>query len=204
MEHSATAHSRTSVFPARHPRLRRGLRWGSLLAAISLAALAVASHFVEPQDWFVAATPTAGRIDPQGQRFDRMEYHVLIGYGMVVWRAGNVYTWNQPFTDDYADVNSHALAIHVTFNSGTLPTRGWTSLFWPSEWQWYRALKGYFDWFVIPITWFIFPFLFAFLWLSKRDRRLSKHGHCLKCAYDTRGVPLTSPCPECGHWKRIA
>ena len=37
----------------------------------------------------------------------------------------------------------------------------------------------------------------------RRDRRLSRIGHCLACGYDMRTLAMESNCPECGAWKRI-
>lgn len=39
--------------------------------------------------------------------------------------------------------------------------------------------------------------------IYRRDRRLSRIGHCLACGYDLRTLALESACPECGTWKRI-
>lgn len=48
----------------------------------------------------------------------------------------------------------------------------------------------------------VWALLAAILWLPgrlKRKRRRSR-GQCVYCAYDLRGLPTASPCPECGRW----
>jgi hypothetical protein len=123
---------------------------------------------------------------------------------MLVYHEMSVYTWVEPFTRPESDMNSHSLAVFTVFENGTLTSRGWWGSMWPPSWQWERLLRG--DWFLfaLPLMWPAVAGLAVFLWVSRRDRRLSCQGHCLKCGYDTRSVALESPCPECGGWTRIA
>ncbi|MBI1189335.1 MAG: hypothetical protein GC200_01455 [Tepidisphaera sp.] len=193
-----------TTFPKRHPRLRRAMKRGSLLLFVLFAGVWIATYAFGPSDWFIAGPPVAGDIEPQGQRFTRFERHLLIGHGLIIHHEMLVYTWVQPFTRPESETNSHTLAIVTVFENGMVPTNRWWSSLWPPAWQWSRLLQGDAYLIAIPPSWFALASLAAYVYLWRRDRRLSRHGHCLRCGYDTRNTSLDSPCPECGHWKRIA
>lgn len=69
----------------------------------------------------------------------------------------------------------------------------------PFQWapRWGDAPNG-FRVAVIPVWMVLLPALAPSAIRGWRRRRRRSHGLCVRCAYDLRGVPDASPCPECG------
>jgi len=77
----------------------------------------------------------------------------------------------------------------------------WTTQHPAYSWTYYRGRININETMFVPLWFAIAPAALAtlFAWRQDAMARRRRHGvECPKCGYDIRGLPPSSPCPECG------
>jgi hypothetical protein len=160
------------------PKLRLAAMWASTVLSLLLAALLVLSCFAS-FSFDRAGTIIMAADGPNGSTIIHKMYWIPI----VAVNAGCLHVWRR----DYLDIQS---PWHVSA-SRTAPAIAWTFTQSSDPVRKERSLA-------IPLW---APLLLAALpvvLLRQTARARRRAGVCTACAYDRRGLPPTSPCPECG------
>lgn len=169
-----------------------------LAAALSLLLCSLfAASWLTERSAFIATTPVPSprTIAPPGtpgygQRYERIERHLMLGRGLLILHTMPVHT-EGPFQHARADLNSIYLARAVVYDD----VSPWTSFRaqlnpGPAGPQIYLPL-----WLPTALSLLLTAYL-----IRRRLRRIPP-GHC-RCGYRLEGLPADSACPECGRTPR--
>ena len=182
----------------RNPRRVRAIKF-ALATSVVLSLLAwLAGGLSYVGHWSVmTAAPArpypsaAGGADPNGNTFKeiRDSRHYMIGDGVVL-----IYSMTEFTPGTYAhgqmDFTSKSLAW------STAPQYVMPGTYWRYEYGAAGPIIGIRGWMLGPL---VSLSIIPFVWLLRREVEV---GHCAKCRYDLRAIPVAAgmkvTCPECG------
>lgn len=163
-------------------RLRRVMRWGVYLCALSSVAVSVLSFFLGP-----GVRVEYTRLD-QDWNYKAVSLRAIDGRFEVEYRPDVWPSFGEP----------RESGIEIRFNSGHV-------LFPPAYASWWElpskggggSSVGYYSTWHAPIIYIGVILVALSCWLIYRGRATQKSGGCQSCGYSLEG--LTTPtCPECG------